>query len=97
MSRWIALGITALTLAWLMDVSDAEARGRRGGYCANCQYSMPTVTLPAAQAPAPPADAVTEAAPETAPLVSSETSRNHNTYTQNVSTRRGRWFGRYRG
>lgn len=96
MSRWIALGITALTLACFMDVSDAEARGRKSGYCANCQYSMPTLTLPAAQAPAPPADAATEAAPETAPLVS-ETSRNHNTYTQNVSTRRGRWFGRNRG
>jgi hypothetical protein len=97
MSRWIALGITSLTLALLMDVSDAEARGRKSGYCASCQYSMPTVTLAAAQAPAPPVDEVTDATAETAPVSSIESSRNLPTYTQNVSTRRLRWLRRSRG
>lgn len=95
MSRWIGLGMASLALALMVQVSDAEARGRRTGYCADCQFSIPTVTLPAAQAPAPPTEGVAEIATET-PVASVELSQSAPTYTQNASTRRVRWFGRFR-
>lgn len=94
MSRWIATGIVSLVLVSSFSVSDVEARGRRSTYCPNCQYSMPTVTLPAAQAPAPPAEDTANVAEESeAPVIANS---GPSLYTNYGSTRRVRLFTRNR-